>query len=90
MLESKIQSKILSYLRTVPGCWAVKVVEANFRGCPDILACVNGRFYAFEVKSDDRKPKFERLQKENGKYIMAAGGEWHVVQSVDDVKEILK
>ena len=88
VLESKIQSKILSYLRTVPGCWAVKVVEANRRGCPDILACANGRFIALEVKSSTGR--LSVLQQAEGRLIKITGGEWHVVRSVDDVKEILK
>ena len=89
MLESKIQSKILTYLRTVTGCWAVKVMECNQNGCPDILVCLQGRFIAFEVKSDEPGSKLSKIQMAQGRAIMQAGGKWHVVDNLDLVKEII-
>jgi Holliday junction resolvase len=85
--EGKIQAKILSYLKGLNECWAVKVIECNMRGCPDIIACINGKFYAFEVKSFSGK--LSPSQKTQGKRITRAGGQWYVVTSVDQVKEIL-
>jgi len=49
-MASKLQSEILKYLKSLPQCWAIKVITANERGCPDILCCYRGTFIAIEVK----------------------------------------
>jgi Holliday junction resolvase len=41
-------------------------------GVPDILACVNGRFVAIEVKAENGKPT--ELQKWNVEQIKGSGG----------------
>ena len=87
MLESKIQSKILKYLRTVTGCWAVKVMECNQNGCPDILVCYKGRFIAFEVKAPTGR--LSDIQAAQLSLISQADGDWYVVRSLDQVKEII-
>ena len=53
MSEKYITNKILKYLKTVPGCFAWKEHGGIYgtAGVPDIIACVNGRFVAFEVKT---------------------------------------
>ena len=42
------------------------------KGIPDLLACVNGRFVAIEVKAQNGKPS--ELQVYNIKKIREAGG----------------
>ncbi len=85
-MESKIQAKILKYLRTV--AWAVKVVQATKRGCPDILCCYKGRFYAFAVKQPSCTATV--IQQWQIAAIHKHGGKANVVCSVDEVKTILK
>ena len=85
-LESKIQSTILRWLAKQPNIWAIKVVEANERGCPDILCCDNGRFVGLEVKSGTGKlSPAQRLQ---AKRIRDAGGECYTVRNLQDCKDI--
>ena len=84
--EKKIQSKILNYLKN--HCWAVKVVQANMRGCPDILCCYQGEFFAFEVKRAGSKAS--PIQREQINSIMNNGGRAYTVYSLKEVKEILK
>ena len=86
--ESKIQASILQYLRSLPGCWPIKVMTANENGCPDILCCYRGKFVAFEVKT--AQGKATSLQVAQIKAINFAGGTARVVRSKDDVKYILK
>jgi len=85
-LESKIQRQIIEYLDTVP-CYFFKVLTANVRGVPDIIACWKGRFIGLEVKSTLNKTT--AIQRYNLSSIEAAGGKAAVVRSVDDVKRIL-
>lgn len=58
------------------------------RGVPDIVGCLDGRFFALEVK----RPKVGRLsemQKHVIKQIEDAGGAVGVVYSVEDVRRLL-
>lgn len=57
-------------------------------GIPDIIACVGGRFYGFEVKTDKGKPT--ALQEATIRKINAAGGTALVVRSVDEVRTVLE
>lgn len=56
-------------------------------GIPDIIACIDGRFYGFEVKTDEGTPT--KLQLATIRKINAAGGIAQVVRSVEDVKAVI-
>ena len=90
MTEKEIVSKILRYLKTVPNCFAWKE-HGGIYGCagiPDIIACVDGRFFAFEVKTPAGTPT--KLQEATIKKILAAGGAAVVVRSADEVRAVLR
>ena len=89
MNESAIVQSILRYLKTVPGCFAWKTHGGPYgtAGIPDVIACVNGRFNAFEVKTASGKAT--ALQEMTIRKILAAGGTAAVVRSVDEVRAIL-
>jgi len=80
---------ILRYLRAVPRCFAWKTHGGMYgtAGIPDIIACVRGRFFAFEVKTATGKAT--PLQKATLQKILASGGTAAVVRSVDEVRAIL-
>jgi Holliday junction resolvase len=90
MSEKGIVTKILRYLRTVPGCFCWKEHGGMYgtAGLPDIIACVNGRFVAFEVKAPSGKTT--KLQEATIRKILKAGGVAAVIRSVDEVKIILE
>lgn len=88
MLESSIQKQILNYLRSKERVWPVKVIVSNRNGTPDILACVDGRFVAIEVKTPTGR--LTKLQKYHIDRIIEAGGVAFVATSVDDVIEKLE
>ena len=79
----------MKYLKTVPGCFSWKEHGGMYgtAGIPDIIACINGRFYAFEVKTPVGKTT--ALQDATIRKIRKCGGQAFVVRSVDEVKEIL-
>lgn len=58
----------------------------SINGVPDILLVKDGFLIGLEVK----RPKTTQspVQKEFEKKLKDAGGEYHVVRSIDDVKEI--
>ena len=89
MAEKDIVQSILRYLKTVPDCFAWKTHGGMYgtAGIPDIIACVRGRFFAFEVKTATGKAT--PLQKATLQKILASGGTAAVVRSLDEVRAIL-
>ena len=87
MLESAIQKNILTFLKTVPNCWSIKTIQSNKLGCPDILACIEGAFYAFEVKQE--KGQTTAIQDFQLNQIKIAGGRSFIVRSVEDVRKAI-
>lgn len=72
--EKQFENRVKDYLDST-GVWYIKYwAGSKFtkEGIPDILACVNGRFYGIEDKSATGRPKV--LQLRNLKLIRAAGG----------------
>lgn len=71
--EKTYELKIRRYLDDI-GAWHLKTYSNGVQraGVPDILACVNGRFFAIEVKSETGR--VSRLQKWNIQRIREAGG----------------
>ena len=56
-------------------------------GIPDVICCLDGRFFAFEVKTPDGV--VTKLQERTIHKIKVAGGHAYVVRSVEDVKAVL-
>ena len=86
MKESDIVKAILKYLKTLTGCFCWKEHGGMYgtAGIPDIIACINGRFFGFEVKIENGKPT--KLQEATIRKILAAGGTALVVRSVAEVR----
>jgi len=89
VLEKDIVKKIMKYLKTVPECFAWKTHGGAYgkSGIPDIIACVSGRFYAFEVKQPGGK--LTKLQEATIRSIIGAKGEAHTVTDLREVQSIL-
>lgn len=89
MKESDIVTAIMKYLKTVPGCFCWKEHGGMYgtAGIPDIIACINGHLFGFEVKTESGKPT--KLQEATIRKILAAGGTAQVVRSVDEVRTVV-
>ena len=89
MKESDIVKAIMRYLKTVPRCFCWKEHGGMYgtAGIPDIIACIDGRFFAFEVKTDDGSPT--KLQEATIRKILATSGTALVVRSVDEVRAVI-
>ena len=90
MRESDIVKRIREYLKTVPGCffWKEHGGQYGTAGIPDIIACINGHFFGFEVKTDDGRST--KLQEATIRKINEAGGTAVVVRSVEEVRRIIE
>lgn len=89
MIEKDIVAAILRYLKSLPDCFAWKTHGGMYgiAGIPDIIACIGGRFYAFEVKQP--KGRLTALQEVTIRKIRVAGGVAVKVTSVDEVMAAL-
>lgn len=89
MKEADIVKAIMKYLKTVPRCFAWKEHGGMYgtAGIPDIIACIDGQFFAFEVKTEIGKPT--KLQEATIRKIRSAGGTAVVVRSVEEVQAVL-
>lgn len=90
MLEKDIQRQILRWLNSQRGIYAFKVAQGMYSqiGISDIIACVNGKFVAFEIKRPGAKAT--KLQKYFLYRINECGGHGYIVYSLDEVKEIVR
>ena len=90
MSEADIVRSIQRYLKTVPECFFWKEHGGMYgtAGIPDIIACIQGRFFGFEVKTETGRTT--ALQDAAIRKINAAGGTAVVVRSASDVKTVLK
>ena len=89
-MEKDIVNAILRYLKSVPECFAWKEHGGMYgtAGLPDIIACIQGGFVAFEVKTPNGK--LTKLQEITLQRITEAKGCAFKVASVEEVREILE
>ena len=90
MVERDIVAAILRLLKRTPRCFCWKEHGGMYgtAGIPDIIACVDGRFVAFEVKTETGR--LSRLQEVTLGRIRDAGGRAYMVRSVAEGAGILK
>jgi hypothetical protein len=89
MLEKDIVNAIMRYLKTVPRCFAWKAHGGLYgtAGLPDIIACIAGQFFAFEVKLPGGK--LTKIQEVTMRRISEAKGKAYKVTCVENVRTIL-
>ena len=89
MRENKLQRECIQFLKSRHiyhinihgGGWGAK-------GSPDIIACINGRFVAFELKvGDNEMQSDQRLHMER---ILKNGGRHFVPRTLDEFEKIVK
>lgn len=80
--EKVFENKVKAYLKSI-GAYFIKTHGDRFSkvGTPDILACVNGRFVAVEVKAENGKPS--ELQLHHIEQIKKAGGVAYILYPKD-------
>jgi Holliday junction resolvase len=88
--ESKVKSKVTTQLRAL-GAYYFFPATGGFgkSGVPDIVGCLNGKFFGIECKAGKNKPTM--LQQKNLAEIAQAGGIALVVneENMNNIKELL-
>lgn len=84
--EGKVKDKVVAELASM-GAYYFFPVMTGFgnSGIPDIVGCINGRFFAIECKSGNNKPT--RLQISQMEEIVRCGGVALVINE-DNIGEV--
>lgn len=84
--ESRLQKRIQQALRKQVGGWWFKVWGGPFTpaGIPDLIGCVDGMFFAFEIKVPKAVTRVSAIQLETIKDIQKAGGTSYVIISEEE------
>lgn len=91
MAESRLQSKVLEYLNSLPQCIAENVSgSAEQSGRADVNACYKGRCLKIELKDPQTGYKPTEQQLLYLKKWAAAGAKTGVCYSLKDVKKLLE
>jgi|TARA_B110000908_G_scaffold87043_1_gene103988 hypothetical protein len=89
--EGKVKKKVKEYLQSI-GAWYYMPVSNGMgrSGCPDILVCYKGLFMAFETKAPGKIKNVSANQEREINAITSANGLAHVVDDVEQVKEVIE
>ena len=82
--EAYIQRNIVKELEQRWNAYVIKTIASNRAGVPDIVCCIAGQFFAFEVKAT-KGGKTSELQKAHIDRVRKSGGYAVVVHSVAEV-----
>lgn len=88
--EAKVKAKVTATLKAYGAYYFYPVTSGyGVSGVPDIVGCVNGKFFAIECKAKSNKPTM--LQERNMQRIRDCGGVAIVVneENLNDVQEML-
>ncbi len=83
----RLTAKIMKHIREAHNGFPINIISASAKGMPDIVACIDGQLYAFEVKSENDREK--ALQSEQLARIAKAGGCGGYVYNTYDVDVIV-
>lgn len=88
-LEAAVVRRIQRLL-TSRGAWFVKTTGVSKVGCPDLIACYKGAFFAIECKSarghTSRKQDYELHRiKDSGGYAIVASTTFEVEQILNTI-----
>lgn len=90
--ESRLQRRIRKGLKQEIGGWWRKIHGGPFQaaGIPDLLGCVRGRFFGFEVKHPDQNSETSKIQEKNIREIIRNGGTAAVVESLEEAVRLVR
>lgn len=84
--EAKVKAKVVAQLKVLGAYYFYPVTSGyGSSGVPDIVGCLNGKFFGIECKAGKNKPT--PLQEKNLKMIEATGGIALVINE-DNLKEV--
>jgi len=87
--ETNFKRRVIDFIkREYPKVWLYKSADRFTSGIPDLIICLEGLFYAIELKVGSNKAT--PIQAVVIRKIQEAGGRAAVCRSLDEVKQFLK
>lgn len=84
--ETLFHARVLKYLNSIPYSTTMNNIEGS-NGEEDIRFLYKGKFYAIELKKEDKKGVMGILQMKRKKLIEASGGIYLIVDNMQEIKE---
>jgi len=86
--EKEVQTLILKFLKSI-GCYTIKTVVSNRKGIVDIHGCYQGKYFAIEVKAENKDFRdVTPLQRYDLKKVNEAGGLGFYANNLEYVENI--
>ncbi len=86
-MSNPLQPKVIKVLENEYQAFTVNVTAASRSGIMDVLACIKGQFYGFEIKYKTDRPS--PLQKQKINAVTTANGKAYFIRSVEQLRSIL-
>lgn len=86
-MANPLQPKVIAVLEKEYNAYTIKIMAASEAGHMDVVACINGLFYGFEIKWKSDTPSALQEQKINK--LIASGGKGYFIRSVEQLRNIL-
>jgi len=86
-MANPLQPNIIKMLETEFEALVINVVGSSKSGMPDLIACIQGQFFGFEIKWKNDRPS--ELQKTKINSIIDAGGRAYFIRSTEQLRFIL-
>lgn len=87
--ETVFKERVTAALDRLSYCWYEKIQQVTIRGTPDLIACINGKFIAIELKAsaeakidEIQKYKLQQIKNARGYAIIVHPGNWVEVLEV--------
>lgn len=87
IIANPLQPKIAKILVEEYDAYIINVVMASRAGHMDIVACIKGLFYGFEIKWKNDQPS--ELQKGKINDLIDAGGKGYFIRSEANLRDVL-
>ena len=86
-MANPLQPKCIKIIEQEFGGYVLNVMKSSKSGTGDLIACIQGVFYLFEIKWKSDKPS--ELQKATINKVIDSGGKAYFITSVDQLRYIV-
>lgn len=86
-MANPLQPKCIKVLENEYDAYVINITAASKSGNMDLIACIKGQFYGFEIKWKTDTPS--DLQRDKINKCVAAGGKAYFIRTVEQLRYIL-
>lgn len=86
-MSNPLQPRVIRCLEDEYKAYVINITAASKSGNMDVVACIKGQFYGFEIKWKSDQPSALQRQKINA--CIDAGGKAYFIRSLEALRRIL-